>query len=124
MRDKDLDALYARMHGRNGPEAALQEELLRDARTWAEAFASFNETMSRVFPGREIVEIENRDQIFHTVYDLDDRYQILGEWSLGRGGTGWMKQSRRRHARGMEGIYDDHNRLMVAMFFNSDVSDS
>src|SRR5580692_3725906 len=46
-------------------------------------FASFNESMSRVFPDREIVEIENKDQIFHVVYDLDDRYQILGQWSLG-----------------------------------------
>jgi hypothetical protein len=89
-------------------------------------FASFNETMSRVFPDREIVEIENKDQIFHTVYDLDDRYQILGEWSLGRGGRfggGMGNRVAGTHAE-WKGIYDDHKRLMVAMSFNSDVGDS
>ena len=30
-------------------------------------------------------------RIFHAVYDLDDRYQVLGQWSL-RGGGGWMAQ--------------------------------
>jgi hypothetical protein len=91
-------------------------------------FASFNETMSRVFPDREIVEIENKDQIFHTVYDLNDRYQILGEWSLGRrggfGGRGGMNNRVAGTHAEWKGIYDDHNRLMVAMTFNSDVGDS
>ena len=35
-----------------------------------------------VFPDRPIVEIENGDPIFHTVYDLNDRYQVPGEWAL------------------------------------------
>ena len=87
-------------------------------------FASFNETMSRVFPDREIVEIDNKDQIFHVVYDLDDRYQILGEWALGGRGRGGMgNRVAGTHAE-WKGIYDDHNRLMVAMSFNSDVGDS
>ena len=86
-------------------------------------FASFNETMQRVFPNREIVEIDNSDQIFHAVYDLDDRYQILGQWALGRGGRGMGQRVAGTHAE-WKGIYDDHNRLMVAMSFNSDVGDS
>jgi hypothetical protein len=89
-------------------------------------FASFNQTMSRVFPDREIVEIDNKDQIFHVVYDLDDRYQILGQWALGRGRGGFGGMGNRvagTHAE-WKGIYDDHKRLMVAMSFNSDVGDS
>ena len=78
--------------------------------------------MKRVFPDRPIVEIDDEDAIFHTVYDLDERYQILGQWSL-RGDGGWHGAARRRH-RHWRGIYDDHNRLMVAMSFNTDVGDS
>ena len=33
---------------------------------------------SSVFPDRPIVDIANEDPIFHTVYDLDDRYQVPG----------------------------------------------
>ena len=34
--------------------------------------------MNKVFPDRPIVDIPNPDPIFHTVYDLDDRYQVPG----------------------------------------------
>ncbi len=81
----------------------------------------FMESMRLIFPDRTIVEIEDRDSIFHTVYDLDDRYQILGEWSLRRGGMNYRSDGTVPHWRG---IYDDHNRLMVAMSFNSDIGDS
>ena len=81
----------------------------------------FMESMHLIFPDRTIVEIENQDSIFHTVYDLDDRYQILGEWSLRRGGMNYRSDGTVAHWRG---VYDDHNRLMVAMSFNSDIGDS
>ena len=35
--------------------------------------------MNRVFPDRPIVDIENGSAIFHTIFDLDDRYQVPGE---------------------------------------------
>ena len=80
----------------------------------------FDETMKAVFPDRPIVEIDNEDAIFHSVYDLDDRYQIPGQWALARGTT-YRNDGYRAYWRG---IYDDNNRLMVAMCFNSDVGDS
>ena len=40
---------------------------------------------SRVFPDREPVDLNNTDAIFHTVYDLDDRYQVASEGSVQRG---------------------------------------
>src|SRR5438105_13942443 len=36
----------------------------------------FTASMSRVFPDRPIVEIQNDDPIFHTVFDLNERYQV------------------------------------------------
>ena len=51
------------------------------------------------FPDRPIVEIDNEDAIFHSVYDLDDRYQIPGQWALARGTT----YRQRRLARLLEG---------------------
>jgi len=86
-----------------------------------EEWARFEQSMSRVFPDREIVEIDSKDPIFHTVYDLDDRYQILGQWALG--GRGMSYRVAGTHAE-WKGIYDDHGRIMVAMTFNSDVGDS
>jgi len=38
----------------------------------------FTESMRRVFPDRPIVDLENKEAIFHAIYDLDDRYQVPG----------------------------------------------
>src|SRR5579884_2357379 len=69
----------------------------------------FEESMKRVFPDRPIVDIPNSDAIFHTVYDLDDRYQIVGAEHLAEGHKydGYVARWR--------GIYDDKGRLMVAI---------
>ena len=58
--------------------------------------------------------------IFHTVYDLDDRYQVPGQWALRRGTT-YRADGEHPH---WQGIYDDHHRVMVAISFNSDLGDS
>jgi hypothetical protein len=105
--------------------AQLREYLLRggflmlDDFWGPEEFARFDESMKLVFPDREIVEIDNDDPVFHAVYDLNDRYQILGQWGL----RGYSDRVAGTHAQ-WKGIYDDHKRLMVAMDFNSDVGDS
>ena len=43
-----------------------------------EEWEVFINSMSRVFPDRPIVEIDNKDAIFHVIYDLDDRVQVPG----------------------------------------------
>jgi Domain of unknown function (DUF4159) len=85
-----------------------------------EEYQRFFESMELVFPDRKIVEIDDVDPIFHTVYDLDQRYQVPGEWALRRGST-YRKDGSVAH---WLGIYDDHQRVMVAMSFNSDIGDS
>ena len=78
----------------------------------------FQESMQRVFPDRQIVDIPDADAVFHTVYDLDERYQIVGYEHLGEGHKkdGYVARWR--------GIYDDRHRLLVLASFNSDIGDS
>jgi hypothetical protein len=101
---------------------ALREYLLRggflmlDDFWGTEEWNRFNESMKRVFPDRAAVEIADDDPIFHIVYDLDERYQIPGQWAL-RGGTTYRNDGATPRWRG---IYDDHGRVIVAMTFNSD----
>jgi len=105
----------------------LREYLLRGGFIYMDDFwgpdeyARFDESMKAVFPDRPVVEIDNKDAIFHTVYDLDDRYQVLGQWALRPGG---MSDRAAGTVARWRGIYDDKGRLMVAMSFNSDVGDS
>jgi hypothetical protein len=104
----------------------LREYLLRggflmlDDFWGTEEWNRFNESMRRVFPDRPIVEIGDDDPIFHIVYDLNDRYQVPGQWAI-RAGTPYRNDGATPHWRG---IYDDHGRVMVAMTFNSDIGDS
>jgi hypothetical protein len=80
----------------------------------------FTASMKRVLPGRPIVEIPSPDAIFHTIYDLNDRYQVPGAQFLETGHT-WEKDGKTPHWRG---IYDDKGRLMVAICFDMDLGDS
>ena len=84
----------------------------------SEEEAYFVKTMKMVFPDRPMVDIPNNDPIFHTVFDLDDRYRITGAEHLD---TGYKKDGKVAH---WEGIYDDKGRVMVAFSLNSDIGDS
>ena len=80
--------------------------------------AYFEKTMKMVFPDRELVDIPNADPIFHTLFDLDDRFQIPGAEHLA---TGHKKDG---YVARWKGIYDDKGRIMVAFSLNSDLGDS
>jgi hypothetical protein len=86
----------------------------------SQEWETFTEGMKKVFPDRPIVDIPDADPIFHTVYDLDDRYQVPGEQSLY---TGRIPEKDGFIAR-WRGIYDDKHRLMVAICHNMDLGDS
>jgi hypothetical protein len=107
---------------------ALREFLLRGGFFMCDDFHGqiewdvFMESMRRVFPDRPVVDIPNGDAIFHTIYDLDERYQVPGALLLEthltyeKGETGKIPHWR--------GIYDDRGRLMVAVCHNMDLGDS
>jgi len=80
----------------------------------------FTASMRRVFPDRPIVEIDNKDAIFHVLYDLDNRIQVPGTVALEAGRT-YEKDGVEPHWRA---IYDDRGRIMVAMCFNQDNGDA
>jgi hypothetical protein len=80
----------------------------------------FMASMSRVFPDRSVVDLENKDAIFHVLYDLDDRFQVPG--------AQWFQTGRTYEQDGYEarwrGIYDDKGRIMVAICHNMDLGDA
>jgi hypothetical protein len=106
--------------------AKLRDFLLRGGFFMCDDFHGTQEwevfvaSMQRVFPDRPIVDLDNREAIFHTIFDLDDRYQVPGAQFL---------RSRRTYEQdGFEarwrGIFDDKGRLMVAICHNMDLGDS
>ncbi len=81
----------------------------------------FQESMHRAFPDRPIVDIDDADPIFHTVYDLSDRIQIPGQAHLRQGYKGYGEDGKGAHWRA---IVDDRGRIMVAASYNSDIGDA
>ena len=108
----------------------LREYLLRggflmlDDFWGAEEYARFEESMKLVFPDRPVVEMPSADAIFHTVYDLDDRYQVPGQWGLPGARGGMFRRRAIGTVAHWYGVYDDKGRVMVAISFNSDLGDS
>ena len=76
--------------------------------------------MRMVFPDRRIENLENEDEIFHVVYDLDDRVQIPGTRYI----WGHRPYTPDSTVPKWRGIRDDKGRLMVAICHNSDVGDA
>ena len=105
----------------------LREYLLRGGFFFADDFHGsyewemFEKRIRLVFPDRPIVDIPDNDPIFHTVYDLNERYQIAGAEHLRQGCKNCYSGGQGAHWRG---IYDDKGRVMIAIAFNSDVGDS
>ena len=81
----------------------------------------FEKRIRYVFPDRPIVDIDDKDAIFHTVFDLDDRFQVPGEAHLYRGCKNCGDGGVGAHWRG---IYDDKGRIMIAISYNSDLGDA
>jgi hypothetical protein len=108
----------------NNQARILRDYLLRGGFFMADDFHGttewevFQESMHRVFPDRPIVEIDDKDSIFHTVYDLDQKLQVPGAAHLG---LGYKNNGVGSHWRA---IYDDKGRIMVAASYNSDLGDA
>ena len=99
----------------HGSNAADHEDRINE-------WANFTASMSKVFPERQIVDIPNNDAIFHTIYDLNDRFQVPGAQyfesgiTYEKGPTGKVPHWR--------AIYDDRGRIMVAICHNMDLGDA
>jgi len=80
----------------------------------------FEASMKKVFPDKPIVDLDSRDQIFHTIYDLNDRVQVPGNQYL-RSGRTYEQDGYQALWRG---IYDDKGRIVVAICANMDLGDA
>jgi hypothetical protein len=80
-------------------------------------WSEFDQRVHFAFPERPLVDIPNNDALFHTVYDLNDRFIINGQAHIGVGKNGgrvprWVA------------MYDEKGRAGIIGWFNSDVGDS
>ena len=93
-------------------------EPYRGVREWD----TFVDSMRSVFPDRPIEDIPDNDPIFHTIYDLQDRFQVPGAQFLETGMT------YEAGATGMTPhwrcIRDEKGRIMVAICHNMDLGDA
>jgi hypothetical protein len=81
---------------------------------------TFEASMSRVFPDLIPLDLNNDSPIFHSVYDLENRYQVPGARYLE---TGSYEKCQGCPAQ-WRAISDAKGRILVAMTVNSDVGDS
>lgn len=86
----------------------------------SEEWSGFINVMQRVFPDRPIVDIPDNDEVFHVLYDLDERIQIPGLAALYNG----MTHERDGVDPHWRGIYDEKGRLMVVINHNMDLGDA
>lgn len=81
---------------------------------------NFMNGMRQVFPDRPVEDLANQDEIFHVLYDVDDRMQIPGEHFIRTGRTyekdGFVPKWR--------AIRDDKGRIMVAICHNMHLGDA
>jgi hypothetical protein len=105
----------------------LRDYLERGGFLFADSFfgssqwEGFAEGMRRIFPDREIVDLPDDHPLFHTVYNLNAKGHVPNMNSLLGGGGGFLQDGDTPYWRA---ILDDSGRVMVAIAFNSDVSDS
>ncbi|HTS75188.1 MAG TPA: DUF4159 domain-containing protein [Bryobacteraceae bacterium] len=97
---------------------APYEDFLGPLNEWQ----TFVTSMTKVFPDRPIEDIPDSDPIFHTIYDLQDRFQVPGAQyfesgiTYEKGPTGKVPHWRC--------IRDDKGRIMVAICHNMDLGDA
>lgn len=113
--------------------ARLREFLMRggflvvDDFWGAEAWEVFRRTMARVLPNKPITDLAESDAVMHVLYDIEekDRTFIPGTRHLRMGpGGNVVVQQPPGTAPAWRAMYDDKNRMVVAVNFNTDVGDA
>jgi len=110
----------------DGQAAKLRDFILRGGFFMCDDFWGpqgwevFEASMQRVFPDRSIVEIDEKEPILHTAYDLTDRYQVPGARYRYTGVTEKCDGC----PPAWKAIYDDRGRVIAAIIFDSDLGDS
>ncbi|MEO8314071.1 MAG: DUF4159 domain-containing protein [Pseudomonadota bacterium] len=105
--------------------ATLREYLLRGGFLFCDSFFgeanwdSYEESLKRVFPDREIRNLTDDEVVFHVAFDLHEMTKVsvphISQVSGGGFGMGGPPHWR--------GVFDDSGRLMVLIAHNNDVGD-
>ncbi len=106
--------------------AKLREHLLRGGFIFCDSFfgegnyATFQESLSRVFPDRPIIDLTDDHPIFHSVFDLPEMTKVAIPHVSEAFGGGRMRRGPPR----WQGVEDEDGRLMVLIAYNNDVQDA
>jgi hypothetical protein len=79
--------------------------------------------MRQIFPDANkypVEDLTDKDEIFHVLYDMDDRFQVPGEQYI-RSGRTYEKDG---YVAKWRGIRDEHGRLVVAICHNMHLGDA
>jgi len=87
-------------------------------------WATFMESLERVFPDVNVVDIPNNDPIFHVLYDVKEIVQIpsISFWYGTGGGT--SERGRDSATPTVRAVSDRDGRVLVVMTHNSDFGDA
>lgn len=81
---------------------------------------NFQSGMKQIFPDRPVEDLASSDEIFHVLYDVDEKMQVPGEQFIRSGRTyekdGFVPKWR--------AIRDDKGRIMVAICHNMHLGDA
>jgi Domain of unknown function (DUF4159) len=83
----------------------------------------FMRGMRQIFPDANkypVEDLTDKDEIFHVLYDMDDRFQVPGEQFI-RSGRTYEKDG---YVAKWRGIRDEHGRLVVAICHNMHLGDA
>ncbi|MBM3736430.1 MAG: DUF4159 domain-containing protein [Acidobacteria bacterium] len=95
--------------------------MLCDSFFGTDEWEGFMDGIRMILPGSEIEELADDDPIFHTLYDLNERFQIGNFRVMMYRGVPYRADGIVPHWRA---IRDDKGRVIVAITFNSDLGDS
>ena len=82
---------------------------------------NFVKCMKMIFPDREPIEIPLEHEVFHTVFDLKEKYQVPNI-GIGRRGGGTWESADWKEAHYCA-VYDDKGRMVCFIGHNTDLGD-
>jgi Domain of unknown function (DUF4159) len=85
-----------------------------------EDWENFMTGMRQVYPDKPVEDLTDKDEIFHVLYDMDDRFQVPGEQYI-RSGRTYEKDG---YVAKWRGIRDDKGRVVVAICHNMHLGDA
>jgi len=83
-------------------------------------WATFEDSLRRVFPDRTVVDLDDEEQIFNLLYNLKDRFQVPGRQFIWSGSTYERDGVDAR----WRAILDEKNRVQVLICHNMDLGDA